>query len=213
LATVAIDPTDNYHQRKKQVDSTDQGCRGHCLKPIASLALATFFRFAIEFRRFFVVSPATKGGRMMEPKPITKEDYDHIVRVIDAWWGGPNRELAHPIFFYELSNMARKVEDRGVMVAFLLGFITPSSPPIGYVHMVGIHPSYRRKGLGKLLYSWFEKEARDKGCKQAKAITTLGNEGSLLFHQAVGWDALEDPNYAGPGRARVVFRKNLEDEG
>jgi hypothetical protein len=43
-----------------------------------------------------------------------------------------------------------------------------------------------------------------------KAITTIGNEGSQIFHQVLGWDMVEVENYAGPGRARIVFSKEFD---
>lgn len=146
----------------------------------------------------------------MEARPLTKESWDRIVRVIDAWSGGMSRSLAHPIFFYELGDMARVVETPdGELSAFLLGFIAPGAPPVGYVHLVGVHPEHRRGGAGRFLYSWFESECRARGCQTVKAITTLGNEGSLRFHRAIGWDAHEVADYAGPGMPRIVFSKTL----
>jgi GNAT superfamily N-acetyltransferase len=145
----------------------------------------------------------------MDVKPLTKERWDRIVRVIDSWSGGLSRSLAHPIFFYELGEMARVVEEHDDLIGFLLGFIAPQSPPVGYVHLVGVHPDHRRRSIGRYLYSGFEVECRARGCKQAKAITTLGNEGSLRFHRAIGWDAHEVADYAGPGMPRIVFSKTL----
>jgi GNAT superfamily N-acetyltransferase len=72
-----------------------------------------------------------------------------------------------------------------------------------------VHPDHRRRHLGRFLYEWFEGECRARGSKEVKAITPLGNEGSLRFHQAIGWDALEVADYAGAGRPRIVFRKTL----
>lgn len=147
----------------------------------------------------------------MLTRPLEKRDYDLIVQVIDRWWGGPTSALAHPIFFYELGNLARIVEDEGVMVGFLLGFIAspPSGGSVGYVHLVGIHPDHRRRGVGRLLYEAFEKDCRAAGVSRMKAITTLGNEGSQVFHQALGWDMGEIEDYAGPGRPRIVFTKEF----
>jgi hypothetical protein len=42
-----------------------------------------------------------------------------------------------------------------------------------------------------------------------KAITTAGNDGSLRFHEAMGWSAEEIEDYAGPSRKRIVFTKEL----
>ena len=143
-------------------------------------------------------------------RPLSKADYDHIVSVIDRWWGGPTSALALPIFFYELGELAQVVEHHGQVVGFLFGFIAPSGPT-GYVHLVGIDPKYRRKGVASLLYRAFEEAVREAGCASLKAITTLGNEGSVLFHLAQGWKSEKIDDYAGPGRTRVVFTKSLRD--
>jgi GNAT superfamily N-acetyltransferase len=146
----------------------------------------------------------------MDTRPLAKADYDQIVRVIDRWWGGPTSALAHPMFFYELGRLARVVESDGMLVGFLLGFNCPDAS-VGYVHLVGIHPDYRRRGVARLLYSAFEQDCAREGCRSLKAITTLGNEGSVRFHQDLGWAMSEVEDYAGPGRLRIVFTKDLAD--
>ncbi len=150
-------------------------------------------------------------------RPITKDDFDHIVRIIDHWWDGPIAVLAHPMFFYEFGKWARVVEDMansGRLVGFLLGFVVPpdaerGTTALGYVHLVGIDPSYRRKGVARALYQDFVETCLRQGCHKLKAITTAGNEGSLRFHQSMGWTASEDTDYAGAGRKRVVFTREL----
>jgi len=144
----------------------------------------------------------------MLTRPLTKADYNQIVRVIDKWWGGPTSALAHPMFFYELGEHGRVVEYDGTLVGFLLGFITPSNA-IGYVHLVGIHPDYRRQAVGSHLYGAFEKVCLKAGCSSMKAITTIGNDGSVRFHEALGWGAEQVEDYAGPGRTRIVFSKQI----
>ncbi len=144
----------------------------------------------------------------MKTRPLKKTDYDEIVREIDRWWGGPTTALAHPMFFYELGDLARVVEDEGSLVGFLFGFLCPDGKT-GYVHLVGIHPDYRRRGVARLLYTAFEDDCRRAGFRTLKAITTLGNESSVSFHRALGWNAAEVEDYAGPGRMRIVFTKGL----
>ena len=101
--------------------------------------------------------------------------------------GRPHERSGSP-HFYELGDMARIVEDDGVMVGFLLGFITKSRQggDVGYVHLVGIHPDHRRRGVGRLLYEAFERDCRKAGVVRMKAITTLGNEGSQIFPSGFG---------------------------
>src|SRR5260221_13100500 len=111
----------------------------------------------------------------MVTRPLEKRDYDLIVQVIDRWWGGPTSALAHPIFFYELGEMARIVEDEGVMVGFLLGFIAKSDlGKVGYVHLGGIHPDHRRPGVGRLLYEASEADCRKANPSRRKPSTTPG---------------------------------------
>lgn len=144
----------------------------------------------------------------MQTRPLTQSDYEYIVSVLDRWWGGPSGTLAHPMFFYELGRLARVAVADDTVVGFLLGFICPDRPT-GYVHLVGIHPEYRRQGVGGLLYAAFEEGCRAEGCTELKAITTANNEGSVRFHLAQGWSMKEEPNYAGVGRLRIVFNKAL----
>lgn len=141
-------------------------------------------------------------------RAISKADYDYIVRVIDKWWKGPTSSLAHPMFFYELGESAMVVETQGRLVGFLLGFVAPDGPT-GYVHLVGIDPEYRRKNVGSHLYGAFESLCRNADCVQMKAISTVGNQGSRRFHEALGWSVNNVADYAGPGRERVVFSKVL----
>jgi ribosomal protein S18 acetylase RimI-like enzyme len=153
----------------------------------------------------------------MRTRRITKSDFDRVVEVIDQWWGGPIGTFAHPIFFYELGDRALVVEDESTdgerqMIGFLLGFIDHEPVRTGYVHLVGIHPDFRRRGVGRLLYRDFIASCRAAGCVRMKAITTLGNEGSLRFHVAVGWNAAEVEDYAGPSRKRIVFTAELKDD-
>ena len=145
----------------------------------------------------------------MQIRGITKPDFDQVVAVLDRWWGGPSREQAHPLFFHELGSHALIAEDEGEVIGFLLGFSVPSIPRVAYVHLVGIHPDHRRRGVGKRLYETFEARARLAGDSRLKAITNVGNDGSVAFHRALGFHVTEDAHYAGPGRARVVFTRDL----
>lgn len=169
-----------------------------------------------------VTKPPTLDEPLVQTVPVnflvramTKQNFDTVVQVVDQWWSGPIAVLAHPVFFYELGKHARVVEDQardGKFVGFMLGFIVPADEErgaIGYVHLVGVHPDYRRKGVARALYTEFTQSCLGAGCRHMKAITTAGNEGSLRFHQAMGWQGNEEENYAGPNRKRLVLTKRL----
>ncbi|MFK8002566.1 MAG: N-acetyltransferase family protein [Polyangiales bacterium] len=140
---------------------------------------------------------------------MTKSDFDHLSTVMDRWWGGPGAQRAAPHLFHELGSDAIVAEDDGKMAGFLLGFLVPKSPPLGYIHLVGIHPDYRRLGVGQRLYARFEEKCRAAGARSLKAISPVGHEGALRFHEALGFRATVAPHYAGAGRARVVYERDL----
>ncbi len=146
-------------------------------------------------------------------RKITKPDFDAIVSIMDAWWGGPSALKPEPIFFYEFGQDALVAEADGVMTGFLLGFVSDTrsdtNSKIAYVHLVGIDPEYRRQGIARALYEEFAARAVTLGASNLKAITTTGNEGSVDFHHALGFKTFQDPDYAGKGRARYVFTREL----
>ncbi len=145
----------------------------------------------------------------MEIRGITKSDFDFIVSVLDRWWGGPSGIPAHPIFFYEHGDHALVAEQDDEVVGFLFGFTVDKPRPTGYIHMVGIHPDHRRAGIGKKLYAAFTERCRSAGMERLKTIAFPGDEKPEAFHRALGFDVIEEPDYAGPGRGRLVFTREL----
>jgi len=148
----------------------------------------------------------------MNIRAMTKGDYDYVVSVLDRWWGGPSTGRIEPILFYELGHHAlvAEAEEEGCeRIGFLLGFVAPTDPAVGYIHLVGIHPDHRRRGVGNQLYQSFTDRCTKAGVARLKAITTVGDDASDRFHRALGFTGQKDPDYAGPGRARLVFTKDL----
>ena len=145
----------------------------------------------------------------MRIRGLTKEDFDYIISVLDQWWGGPAGRRADPMFFYEFGEHALVAEQDGQVVGFLLGVLVPAPAATGYVHLVGIHPDRRRRGVGKGLYEQFTERCRAAGMKRLKSLASSGHEGSIRFHESMGFGAVEVADYAGPGRSRVVFTKEL----
>ena len=149
-------------------------------------------------------------GRAMEIRGMSKRDFDSIVSEIDKWWGGPVAHLAHPVFFYEFGDSALVAEDGGEIVGFLFGFMAPTAPPVGYVHLVGVRPDWRNRHLGQQLYERFMATCRARGVRKLRAVAAVADERSKKFHERLGFSSREEPDYAGSGRARVVFSRDLE---
>ncbi|MCN9243460.1 GNAT family N-acetyltransferase [Streptomyces sp. RY43-2] len=90
---------------------------------------------------------------------------------------------------------------------YIIGFVTPTGT--GYVHLIATRDDARGTGLGRRLYAAFADAAQRRGALRLKAITSLGNTGSIAFHRRLGFDAKTVDDYGGPGRAMVVFQRTL----
>jgi predicted GNAT superfamily acetyltransferase len=153
-------------------------------------------------------------------RPIRPSDYRAVISVIDEWWGGRHMVNMLPrLFFEHFANTCFAAERDGVLVGFLVGFVSQSRPSEAYIHFVGVHPRERGRGLGRRLYEHFFAAVRARGCVRVRAITAPVNQDSVKFHRKIGFDV--EPGdaeadgvpvvagYDGDGNDRVRFVKTL----
>jgi len=153
-----------------------------------------------------------------EISTCTLQDYNQILEELQDFWGDRDtRHLHHPMFIHEFGDCAFVIRAGAKVNAYLFGFISQTAP-VGYVHIVAVRASARRRRLGQALFDRFAAFARGRGCRHVKAITTPSNSSSIAFHQSLGMQLLGEPNsdgipviqdYAGPGEPRVVFSKPI----
>jgi ribosomal protein S18 acetylase RimI-like enzyme len=145
-------------------------------------------------------------GAVITPAGIT--DVQQVLADHARYWGGRDLRALHllPLVheFGETCLVARS--DDGVL-GYLIGFVTPDGT--GYVHLVATRDDARDTGLGRALYEAFTEAARRQGAVRLKAITSVGNEGSIAFHRRLGFDVRVEAEYNGPGQPRVVFTRAL----
>ena len=97
----------------------------------------------------------------MNIRPISERDHTPIIAVVDQWWGGrPMAGLLPRLFFAHFQDTSYVIEEEGLIIAFLIGFVSQSRPSQAYIHFVGIHPDHRKRGLGKRLYELFFETVR-----------------------------------------------------
>jgi GNAT superfamily N-acetyltransferase len=154
-----------------------------------------------------------------EISTCTKEDFDRILAEFDRFWEHDRTSaLHHPTIIYEFANSAFVIKEGGKVLAYLFGFLSQAEPT-GYVHLLAVRRGYRRQGLAQRLYAHFEQFSRSRGCTKLKAITSPVNQQSISFHRSIGMLPSGEPDgqglpvvkdYAGPGRDRVVFYKDIE---
>ena len=147
-------------------------------------------------------------------------DYDRVLAVIDRWWDGRpmSARLSH-VFFSHFAPTSFVLENDTELIGFLLGFLSQTHPDEAYVHFVGVHPDYRRLGLGRRLYERFCVAAQMNGRRFVRSITSPSNSLSIDFHRSMGFGMLRGDvaidgvpvwcDYAGAGGHRVVFRREI----
>jgi ribosomal protein S18 acetylase RimI-like enzyme len=158
-----------------------------------------------------------------------EDDHGRVLAVLDDWWEGQGGDrgarqrasLLPRLFFQHFTSTSHVVERAdGRLVAFLIGFLSPSAPATAYIHFVGVDPAMRRYGLGRALYQRFFRDAARGGARTVRCITSPVNRTSVAFHTGLGFavepgDADVDGvpvrrDYDGPGLDRVCFSRALD---
>ena len=105
------------------------------------------------------------------------------------------------------------VDGDGAIAAFIVAFVSPAEPDLGYVHFVGVDPRYRGQSVGAEAYRRTFDTLRGRGCQRVKAVTSAANVDSQAFHRALGF-AISEPvrAYDGPGEDRVILTRSLADD-
>ncbi|AEH08933.1 hypothetical protein FsymDg_1467 [Candidatus Protofrankia datiscae] len=86
----------------------------------------------------------------VEVRVARPEDYDDIVSVVDDWWGRPVSTGLPRLFLDHFHSSSRVGEDSRGLAGFLVAFLSPAQPGVGYVHFVGVRPDRRGAGLARL---------------------------------------------------------------
>ena len=151
---------------------------------------------------------------------VEPTDYPSITAGVNEWWGGRSMAGMLPkLFFVHFRQTSFVAEHGGNVVGFLVGFISQTFRNEAYIHFAGVHPEFRKKGLGCALYERFFEVVKKAGCEIVRCITSSVNKGSVSFHLRMGF-AMEPSersiegipvaeNYDGKGEDRVLFYKTL----
>jgi ribosomal protein S18 acetylase RimI-like enzyme len=127
----------------------------------------------------------------------------------DQFWDGRDARFLHQrVFVHEFGDtcLAARGAD-GSILGYVIGFTTPDR--IGYIHAVAVRAAARGTGCGQALYRAFAAAAAAQGADRLKAITDVGNAGSIAFHQRLGFQVTRSDDYSGPGAPRMVMTRPL----
>lgn len=140
--------------------------------------------------------------------PAEVADFHQVLTDHPRYWGERDLRSLHLLAMvreFGPTCLVARAED-GIR-GYVFGFVTPDGT--GYAHLIATRDDARGTGLGRRLYAAFAEAAERQGARRLKAITSVGNTGSIAFHRSLGFDAEIVDDYDGPGRAMVVFRRDL----
>ena len=158
------------------------------------------------------VAPTIAAVGAIEIRHAKPSDYGRVIGRINVWWGGRDMAPILPKLFFihfEGTSFVAEGED-GELLGFVCGFLSQTADDEAYIHFVGVTPEDRGEGLGRTLYERFFEEAHANGRTVVRCVTSPLNQGSLAFHQALGFEVeriAED--YDGPGEDRALLVKRL----
>ena len=154
---------------------------------------------------------------------LTEDDHPPIVGLVDEWFAGQRvRHLVVRAWFRHFASTSWVAEDgEGRPVGVLLGYRSPDHPDEAVVHLVGVHPNHRRRGIGRALVEAFLAHVEPAGAATVTAVAWPDQPIAVAFFGAVGFRPDEGPgtqnlygtrafpDYDGQGEDRVVFVRRI----
>jgi ribosomal protein S18 acetylase RimI-like enzyme len=171
------------------------------------------------------MTEGSAGAGGLSLRHPTEDDQPAIVGMVDEWFGGRRvRHLVGRAWFRHFGSMSWLAEDAaGAPIGFLVGYRSPDRPAEAVIHLIGVHPNHRRRGIGRALIDAFLAEGADRGVALITALAWPGEPPSIAFFRALAFvpddgpgsqnlfGTTAFPDYDGPGEDRIVFvRRSLE---
>jgi len=125
----------------------------------------------------------------MKVRHTDPSDHPKIINVMEDWWNGRDLTYMVPkLFLVHFCDTSFIIEKDTELIAFLIGFLSPSRKTEGYIHFAGVHPEYRNIGIGEYIYGCFSQICIENERKIIRACTSPVNRGSIAFHTKIGFE-------------------------
>ena len=113
-----------------------------------------------------------------------------------------NRTLQRPEYVHDLDLVA--VAPNGQLAAFCISWLAenPNGDCRGQVEPLGVHPEYRRLGLGQAILSEGLKRLQSRGAKQVYVQTDNYRDAAFKLYESSGFRVLKNI---------LMYRKNYEE--
>lgn len=115
-------------------------------------------------------------------------DQPAIADRVDEWWGG--RRMRHEVrraWFRHFASTSWLAEADGRPAGFLLGFVAADDPTVAVLHLVGVDPNRRRRGIGRELAQRFADDVHGRGAATVEALVPPEDRIALAFLRSLGF--------------------------
>jgi GNAT superfamily N-acetyltransferase len=126
----------------------------------------------------------------------TELDHDTVVEQIDDWAAGRRaRHLAPRLWFRHFTGTswaATDEQDRPIGIA--VAFVSPDEPSTAVLHLIGVDPASRRRGVGSELVARVAGDAAARGARRLRTTAWPDDRLTIAFLEAVGFRFVEPPD-------------------
>jgi ribosomal protein S18 acetylase RimI-like enzyme len=161
------------------------------------------------------VDPATNAPI----RPLRESDHAALVAVVDGWWDRKIRWALPRLWLQHFTSTSFVAEGPlggrdDAPLGFVVGFVSQDDPATAYLHLVGVAPGRRRRGIGRALLERFVAATAERGARRATTIAWPGDPIGLAFLRAMGFVADDGPGtrplYGTP--ARTDWNRDGDDQ-
>jgi len=166
-------------------------------------------------------------GGALDLRHPTEADQRRLVGLVDEWFGGRRvRHLVDRAWFRHFGSTSWLAVDlAGRQVGFLVGYRSPDRPAEAIVHLVGVDPNERRRGVARALVESFLSDVAGAGVTTVTAVAWPDDPIAVAVFRALDFQPDDGPgsqrlfgvtafpDYDGDGEDRVVFIRKLATAG
>jgi GNAT superfamily N-acetyltransferase len=153
----------------------------------------------------------------------SQDDHLEIVRLIDGWFERQVQRDLPRLWFRHFSSTSRIAREPGGRrpIGFAVAYLGTDDRAMGVLHLVGVDPARRRRGVGAALLEALVQELRAREARQVETTCPPDEPGAMAFLRAVGFTVADgegaSPLYGTPAHAdwnregddQVVLRRPL----
>jgi ribosomal protein S18 acetylase RimI-like enzyme len=147
----------------------------------------------------------------VEVKILKRGDDKVLINVAAEVFDNPiNREFTREFLEDNRHHIAVAIEE-GIVVGFASGvhYIHPDKPPELWINEIGIAPTHRRRGIGKLVLRALLDVGRAHYCKVAWVLTDRYNTAAMRLYSSIG--GIEGADDGGNSEATLGYTFDLTE--